>query len=103
MSTAVLERPAVRQDAARRDATINLRLPTRTRDLIDAAAAALGKNRTEFIIESARQHAVDVLLDQRFFALTEEQHEAFLRVLDNPPPPNEKLKQLLARKAPWER
>lgn len=97
--TTARERPV----RSRHDTTINLRVPTQLRELIDAAASAIGKTRTEFVIESARRHAIDVLLDQRFFVLDEEQHEAFLRVLDNPPPPNEKLKQLMAGKAPWER
>jgi len=35
----------------------------------DDAAQAAGKSRSEFIIESARQSAMDVLLDQRFFTL----------------------------------
>src|SRR5688572_19467144 len=42
-----------------RTTTINLRVPPRTRDLIDAAAAAMGKSRTEFMLDVARQHAVD--------------------------------------------
>lgn len=54
------------------------------------------------MLESARLQAVDVLLDQRFFQLDDEQYDVFMRVLDNPPPPNQKLKQLLAKKAPWE-
>jgi uncharacterized protein (DUF1778 family) len=71
-------------------------------DLITSAAVASGKSRTEFMLESARRDAVHVLLDQRFFQLEAGQLDAFMRVLDDPPPPNEKLKELLARKAPWE-
>jgi uncharacterized protein (DUF1778 family) len=77
-------------------------VPTQTRELIDAAASAVGKSRTEFVVDSAREHAVDVLLDQRFFNLSPEQFEAFAAVLDAPPPPTEKLKALMRAKAPWE-
>jgi uncharacterized protein (DUF1778 family) len=84
-------------------ATINLRIPRRTRDLIDAAATATGKSRTEFMLDVARQHAVDVLLDQRIFALDDVQFEAFNAVLANPPRANAQLKRLLAGKSPWER
>lgn len=102
MTAAALEvRPAA-LSARRRDTTINLRIPTKVRELIDAAASATGKTRTEFVVESARQHAIDVLLDQCFFDFDEAQSEAFAKVLDNPPPSNQKLKQLLSRKAPWE-
>ncbi|MBP0652344.1 DUF1778 domain-containing protein, partial [Mycobacterium tuberculosis] len=49
--------------------SINLRIETNTRQLIDDAAAVLGKTRTEFMVESARRQAIDVLLDQRLFVL----------------------------------
>ena len=98
-AAATLERPA-RTEA--KTTSINLRVPQQTRDLIDTAAAVVGKSRTEFMLESARQHAIDVLLDQRLFVLDAEHHNAFMRVLDNPPPPNAQLKKLLTRKAPWE-
>ena len=86
----------------RRDAVVNLRMSTLVRDLIDNAAAVLGKTRTDFIVESSRNHAVDVLLDQRLFTLTTEQYSSFLSVLDQPPAPNQKLKRLFAGKSPWE-
>ncbi|WP_239025286.1 DUF1778 domain-containing protein [Rhodoligotrophos defluvii] len=101
-ATAVMDRPAQRV-RKRSDTTINLRISRRTRDLIDEAAAVIGKSRTEFVVESARQHAIDVLLDQRFFELDSEQYAEFLRILDNPPLPNQKLRELLKTKSPWEK
>ena len=86
----------------RSDTTINVRVSKTWRDLIDNAASVLGKTRTDFIVESARKHAIDVLLDQRFFTLEGDQYEAFLQVLDTPPLPSERLKHLMASKAPWE-
>jgi uncharacterized protein (DUF1778 family) len=86
----------------RKSTKINLRVSDETRDLIDQAAASVGKTRTEFMLESARQHAIDVLLDQRLFDLTDAQHQAFMDVLQNPPAPTAALKKLLASKAPWE-
>ena len=95
--------PAARRhaDASRRDATINLRLSGQTRDLIDTAASVSGTTRTEFVLESARRRAIDVMLDQRVFVLDDAGWKAFNRVLDNPPAPNAKLKALMARKPPW--
>lgn len=87
----------------RKAAVINLRMPAEVRDLIDTAADVQGKTRTAFIVESSRKEAIDVLLDQRFFALNNEQYDAFVKALDEPPAPNAKLKQLLASRAPWER
>jgi len=104
MSEAVMERPReVAASSQRRDAVINVRLTTKLRDLIDRAAAVVGKTRSDFILESARKHAVDVLLDQRLFSLDAAQYEEFLRVLDQPPEPNVRFKQLLASKSPWEK
>ena len=83
--------------------SINLRISTQTRQLIDEAASALGKTRTEFMIDSARQNAIDVLLDQRLFVLDPEDYDAFLEALDNPPSPGPKLKALMSRTPAWEK
>jgi uncharacterized protein (DUF1778 family) len=85
----------------RRDTNINLRIPHQTRELIDAAAAAVGQTRTEFVVTSAKQHAIDVLLDQRFFNLNTKDSASFLDILRSPPEPNEKLRELMKRKTPW--
>jgi uncharacterized protein (DUF1778 family) len=81
--------------------SINLRIEASTRQLIDDAAEILGKTRTEFMIESARRQAIDVLLDQRLFALDAERYDAFMYALDNPPPPGPKLRSLLRRLPAW--
>jgi uncharacterized protein (DUF1778 family) len=81
--------------------SINLRIESHTRQLIDNAAAILGKTRTEFMIESARRQAIDVLLDQRLFVLDPERYEAFIDALDNSPAPGPKLRSLLSRVPAW--
>lgn len=83
--------------------SINLRIEAGTRQLIDDAAALMGKTRTEFMVESARRQAVDVLLDQRLFALEPERYDAFVAALDNPPAPGPKLKALLRRVPAWQK
>ena len=82
--------------------SINLRIEARTRQLIDEAAAVLGKTRTEFMVESARREAIDVLLDQRLFELDPKRYDAFLQALDNPPAPGPNLRSLLRRTAAWQ-
>lgn len=86
----------------RSETSISLRVSRPLLDLITTAAAVTGKSRTEFMLESARQDAIDALLDQRLFQLDDERYEAFLRVLDDPPLPNEALKRLMAKKASWD-
>lgn len=90
------------RSSTRRDTTINLRVSAKAKNLIDTAAAVVGKTRTEFLVESATRQAVDVLLDQRLFELEPDQWEAFTAALDNPPPPNDQLRKLMAGRPPWE-
>lgn len=82
--------------AEKKRATVTMRLRRDTRDLIDQAAAADGKSRTEFVIESARRRAIDVLLDRRLFALAGTDADAVAAILAGPPPPAPALKALLA-------
>ena len=81
--------------------SINLRIEANTRQIIDDAAAVLGKTRTEFMIESAWRQAIDVLLDQRLFVLESDRYDAFVEALDNPPAPGPKLRALLRRVPAW--
>jgi len=94
---------AHRDEAQRRDVNINLRAPAPIKELIDRAARLLGKTRSEFMLDSARKCAEDVLLDQRFFMLDEERYTALLNILSEPPKPTTELKKLLASKSPWEK
>jgi len=83
--------------------SINLRIDMDTRQLIDDAAALLGKTRTDFMVESARREAIDVLIDQRLFVLSPDYYDAFMQALDNPPAPGPKLRSLLHRTPAWQR
>jgi uncharacterized protein (DUF1778 family) len=97
--TALSERPSPTDTKG----SINLRIEANTRRLIDDAAAILGKTRTEFMIENARRQAIEVLLDQRLFALGSERYDAFMQTLDNPPASGPKLRSLLRRVPAWRR
>lgn len=92
---------AERSSSSETKGSINLRIEAPTRQLIDDAAAVLGKTRTEFMIESARRQAIDVLLDQRLFVLDADRYDAFMHALDNPPAPGPKLRSLLRRVPVW--
>lgn len=94
---------AAERPAADTKGSINLRIEAATRRLIDDAAALLGKTRTEFMIESARRQAIDVLLDQRLFSLDAGRFDEFLHALDNPPAPGPKLRSLLRRVPAWQK
>ena len=85
-----------------RKSLVNLRVSARDRDLIDRAAAALGKNRSEFMLDATRQAAEDALLDRALFRLGSDRHAAFIALLDAPPSPNRELARLLSTPAPWD-
>ena len=85
-----------------RDVTINLRANRKQRAVIDRAAETLGKNRSDFMLETACREAENVLLDQRYFQLDKAQFKKFVAALDKPPAENPRLRRLLATKAPWE-
>lgn len=88
---------------ATRTRVINLRTTEARRALIDRAAEALGKDRTEFMLEAATREAQSVLLDRRFFQLDKAAFRRFVEALDAPPADNPRLRKLFATQAPWER
>jgi len=85
-----------------RDQNINIRISRQQRAVIDQAAQALGKSRSDFMVESAYREAEQVLLDRTVFTLDEQAFAEFEALLDAPPAPTEALRQLLLSKAPWE-
>ena len=85
-----------------RDAPIHLRALPAQRALIDKAAALLGKNRSDFMLEVACREAENVLLDQRFFHLDAGAFEAFEALLNAPIKDNPALRKLMATRTPWE-
>jgi uncharacterized protein (DUF1778 family) len=86
-----------------RGETINLRASLRQRSLIDRAAEALGRSRSDFMLDTACREAESVLLDRRYFSLSEDEFKKFTAVLDSPPKDNPKLRRLLQSRAPWDR
>jgi len=82
--------------------TLNIRIKPEERGLIDRAAKARGKNRTEFVLEAARIAAEEAILDQAVISVTPEAYQAFLEQLDLPPKPSERLRKTLQTPAPWD-
>lgn len=80
---------------ARRNVPLNLRATEQQRQLIDRAAEALGKSRSEFMLDSAVRAAEDVMLDQTYFVLGEESFDEFLAMLEEPVPPTDELRRLM--------
>jgi uncharacterized protein (DUF1778 family) len=83
--------------------TINLRATRGQKSLIDRAAEALGRSRSDFMLDAACRQAEDVLLDRRYFVLSEDAFKRFTKALDMPPSDNPKLRRLLRTKGPWQK
>jgi uncharacterized protein (DUF1778 family) len=97
-----IQMPTLQQEKSRRD-TLNLRIKPELRGLIDRAAGLTGKNRTDFVLNAARQAAEDALLDRTVFAVSPKAYAEFLARLDAPPRPNARLRRSLQTAAPWEK
>lgn len=82
--------------------TLNLRIKPAERDLIDRAAKARGKNRTDFVLEAARAAAEEALIEQRIIMADPDAYQAFLERLDQAPVPNDALRKTMQTSAPWE-
>ena len=86
-----------------RETVINLRASAAQRALIDKAAQAQGKSRTDFMLEASSEKAKQVLLDRTVFTLDAKYFQRFATLLDAPVKANKALNRLLGKAAPWER
>lgn len=95
---------AARAESSRlRGENINLRASRSQKALIDRAAGVLGRKRSDFMLETACREAESVLLDRRYFGLSEAEFRRFTAMLDKPAQPNPRLARLLRTRAPWEK
>jgi uncharacterized protein (DUF1778 family) len=62
--------------------TLSIRIKAEERGLIDRAAQALGKTRTDFMLEAARRAAEDALLERTVIAASPAAYAEFLARLD---------------------
>lgn len=95
--------PTTSQVPATKRQTLNLRIRAEERDLIDRAARASGKNRTEFILDATRRAAEEALLDQALLRVDPDAFAAFQARLDAPPAPSERLRKTMQSVPPWEK
>ena len=80
---------------------VNLRIRDDIRAIIDQAAQAQGRSRSDFMIDAARRAAEDVLIDRTVFRVDQPTYDAFIAALDAPPADNPKLAKAMRARAPW--
>ena len=92
----------VRNDPKQKRETLNLRIKPDVRRVIDEAAGLVGKNRTDFVLDAARQAAENTLLDRTVMPFSAKAYAEFLARLDAPPQPNERLRRTMQTPPAWE-
>jgi len=80
---------------------VNLRVRSDIRALIDRAAKAQGKTRSDFMIDAARRAAEESLLDQALVRVDQKTYDYFVEVLDRPPG-GDGFERLMAAALPWD-
>jgi len=72
------------------------------RGQLDHAARLDGKTRTQFVLDAARQAAMNVIMDDAKLTFSGPAYAEFVARLDAPPSPNKRLWLSLHTTAPWE-
>lgn len=93
---------AIATSPSTRSARLGLRATHEQEVVLRRAAEVAHKSLTDFILDSACLAAEQTLLDQRLFMVSDSQFQALMDMLEKPEQPNEGLRDLFSRKAPWD-
>jgi uncharacterized protein (DUF1778 family) len=77
---------------------INLRASPEAKAMIERAAALMGTTVSAFMLQNAYEAAQRLVAEWEVITLSDQDRDAFLAALENPPEPNEALKNLMRRK-----
>ena len=82
---------------------LNIRMKPEVRAKIELAASTSGKSVSDFVRDAATREAENTLLDRTRIELNQADWERFIAALDTPPTDNPRLRDLMSRKAVWDR
>ena len=77
-----------------RSEKLDLRLTRAAKQTLQAAATAVRKSVSEFVLDTALREAEERLADRRIFALDSKSWDAFIAALDAPPRRHPRLARL---------
>lgn len=77
---------------------IPARMPIAVYEKIAEAAQSIGATLNQFLVQSALEKANAVLEEERIIKLSSASSEALFAIMENPPEPNEYLKQAMQRR-----
>lgn len=76
---------------------ITARVPGRVQETLELAAAMVGATVNQFMVQTALREAERIIEQERVIRLSARDARMFVRALENPPPPNARLKAALKR------
>ncbi len=76
---------------------ITARVPGSVQETLELAAAMVGATVNQFMVQTALREAERIIEHERVIRLSARDAKMFIRALENPPPPNTKLKAALRR------
>lgn len=76
---------------------ITARVPAQVQDTLERAAAMVGATVNQFMVQTALREAERIIEQERVIRLSARDAAMFIKALENPPPPNAKLKAALKR------
>jgi uncharacterized protein (DUF1778 family) len=77
---------------------INLRASPEAKAMIERAAALMGTTVSGFMLQNAYEAARRIVAESDTLMLSQRDFEAFAETIENPPEPNEALRELMARR-----
>ena len=77
---------------------IPARMPTAVYEKIAEAAQAVGATLNQFLVQSAVEKATAILEQERAITLSATAATTVFDLMENPPKPNERLKQAMSRR-----
>ena len=79
---------------ATKDTSINIRATSEAKKQIDRAASLLGTDRTNFILQTVMERAMEVIEKHKTVTLSDRDRDAFLGLLEEESP-NEELQEAM--------
>lgn len=83
--------------AAAERGRITARVPAQVQDTLELAAAMVGATVNQFMVQTALREAERIIEQERVIRLSARDAQMFIKALENPSPPNAKLKAALKR------
>jgi uncharacterized protein (DUF1778 family) len=71
--------------------------------MVKTSKRTAGKNSTDGVLEAARRAAADGLLDRTLLSVSPKAYAKFLKRLQVPPQPNDRLRRTMQAQARWDR